>query len=133
MNPRPNADFLRGLLVAYALYLAWINLGALWLGLGLWIKYHRYVPIQVWGSLALCAAYVFVCGALAFPGRRRLLTAAIVVTITALLPLVVIASWWKAGPAAVDIPAFLRNEVVRLTVAWGAWHLFRTFRKEAGR
>lgn len=132
MSPRPNADFLRGLLAAYTLYLAWINAGALWLGLGLWFKYHHYAPLQVWFPLALGAAHAFACGALAFPGRRRLLAAALLLAATALLPLVLLAIYWRSQPRTAILPGFLANEAVRAAVAGAAWFLFRRAERAPG-
>ena len=127
MPPRPTADFLRGLVAAYALYLAWINAQALWLGLGLWIKYHRYVPLQVWLPLAIFAAYAVVAGALAFPGPgpRRLLAAALLLTTLLVLPVVLLAVYWGQQPSSGFLPGFAANEAVRAAVAGAGWFLFR--------
>ena len=129
MPPRPTADFLRGLVAAYALYLAWINAQGLWLGLGLWFKYHRYVPLQLWLPLAIFAAYAVVAGTLAFPGngprRLPLLVAALLLTALLILPAVLLAIYWAQQPASGFLPGFVANEIVRAALAGAAWFLFR--------
>ena len=125
MSPRPNADFLRGLLAAYALYLAWINAWGLWMGVGIWVRYHQFVPLQMEAALALLALYLFIVFALALPKARRLLAAALLFSVAALVPVIVVIGWWRQQPQDGFLGGFARNETVRLAAAAGAWRLYR--------